>query len=39
VRENRMHGLTGGGWKRSVSHGRRESYRGETPDRSAQTYS
>ena len=33
----RMHGLTGGGWKRSVSHGRRESYRGETPDRSAQT--
>src|SRR6266487_7046482 len=38
VRENLMHGLTGGGWKRSVGHGRSESCPGETPGRGAKTY-
>ena len=33
-----MHGLTGGGWKRSVGHGRSESCPGETLGRGAQTY-
>ena len=33
-----MHGLTGGGWKRSVGHGRSESCPGETPGRGAKTY-
>jgi hypothetical protein len=33
-----MHGLTGGGWKRSVGHGRIESCPGETPGRGAETY-
>jgi RNA-directed DNA polymerase len=33
-----MHGLTGGGWKRSVGHGRSESCLGETPGRGAKTY-
>ena len=33
-----MHGLTGGGWKRSVGHGRSESCPGETPGRGAETY-
>jgi hypothetical protein len=38
VRENLMHGLTGGGWKRSAGHGRSESCPGETPGRGAETY-
>ena len=38
VRENLMHGLTGGGWKRSAGHGRSESCPGETLDRGAKTY-
>src|SRR5512135_2719687 len=38
VRENLMHGLTGGGWKRDVGHGRSESCPGETLDRGAETY-
>jgi hypothetical protein len=33
-----MHGLMGGGWRRSVGHGRSESCPGETPGRSAKTY-
>ena len=33
-----MHGLTGGGWKRSVGHGRSESCPGETPGRGTKTY-
>src|SRR6266487_559251 len=33
-----MHGLTGGGWKRSDGHGRSESCPGETPGRGAKTY-
>lgn len=33
-----MHGLTGGGWKRSTGHGRGESCPGETLGRSAETY-
>ena len=33
-----MHGLTGGGWKRDVGHGRSESCPGETLDRGAETY-
>ena len=33
-----MHGLTGGGWKRSAGRGRSESCPGETPGRSAKTY-
>ena len=38
VRENLMHGLTGGGWKRSAGQGRSESCPGETPGRGAETY-
>src|SRR5512135_1439092 len=38
VRENLMHGLTGGGRKRDVGHGRSESCPGETLDRGAETY-
>ena len=33
-----MHGLTGGGWKRSAGQGRSESCPGETPGRGAETY-
>jgi hypothetical protein len=33
-----MHGLTGGGWKRSAGHRRSESCPGETPGRGAETY-
>jgi hypothetical protein len=33
-----MHGLTGGGWKRSVGHGRSERCPGETPGTGAETY-
>jgi len=38
VRENRMHGSTGGGWKRSVGHGRSEMCLGETLGTGAETY-
>lgn len=38
VRENLMHGLTGGGWKRDVGQGRSESCPGETLGRGAKTY-